>query len=293
MDEQAPSVTSLELFPPEVLDECTMIVAEGKLPDTARFSGRIVEKSQEFVRQVIEYRLLGVPVRVVMERLHCSPHTIAAIMSRAEASGKVGTFAQRLATKIARNVEAGVDEWYAALAEGKLNASQIPLPTCMWLDKLTALMGLVGASGQQKEAEAPREVLEAKVAELRQRLRRAGPADRNGAIDVQGESESGGASTQPTASHAADSATPVPESTLESSPAADCPGIDRLTPAADPRAGSPAPARAHRGGGVALGDASGRADGSGLENSEAKDGFCGKKIAQKAPASIPPPPATL
>lgn len=276
-----------ELWAPEVIESCCLALVEQR-PDAARFSGAVVERCQELVGAVIEARLGGMPVRVVAARWKLSPQTVSGIMHRAESSGRIVSFARRIEAKIRRNVEAGLDEWYDQLAEGKVNSGQIPLAVCVQLDKLGPLMDLVSRALAQKDAAVPRHELEVKVAELRKRLATARPSDRQDAIDIGGEARSDVSAVSPATqlpvAAVPESANLVPESTLESTVGAEAvsvPGPAASEPASQPprprecdppaslRRPAPAPAcapaRAPEGGGGAARRGDPRGDGLPVE----------------------------
>ena len=70
-----------------------------------------------------------------------SRNTVAGLIRRAEASGKVEPYKARVSARLGRAVEAGVECWTEAVEAGKISPSQIPVAVGIFADKKAMLDG--------------------------------------------------------------------------------------------------------------------------------------------------------
>jgi len=115
-------------------------LVDGK-PDQERFSGAIIEKQQELVSAVLADLVQGHSQRLIASKYSISRHTISGILSRAEASGKIAPYKQRLSAKLARAIEGGIEKYTEDLEAGKIQGAQIPVGIGILSDKKALIDG--------------------------------------------------------------------------------------------------------------------------------------------------------
>lgn len=165
-DAEVPVGGQLELLAPEVADQLLVQVAESR-PDRRRFTGRLIEREEARLELILERLALGCSQREVARLFGVSRNTLSALMERCEKSGRLEPYKERLAGKMARVIEAGVESLGEAIVEGKLPVAQIPLAVGILSDKRAAL---VGEAGLRVDVVVRRELRPEQVAESAKRL---------------------------------------------------------------------------------------------------------------------------
>ena len=134
--------TELEIQPalPVILDEAEARISS-VLSTTAAFSGAFTERDQSLVDAILSSFVAGATQRQIAERFKVSRNTIAQLVKRAEAGGRLEPYKARLSARLGRAVEAGVEAWTEAVEAGKIHPSQIPIACGIFQDKKLLIDG--------------------------------------------------------------------------------------------------------------------------------------------------------
>lgn len=138
MDPDAPF-----LFSEAELTECERYlpaVVDGRT-DQDRFSGAIIEKQTRLVDAILADLAEGCSQRSIAEKFKVSRHTVSGILQRAEQSGKIAPFKQRVSAKLGQIAEEATEAYLEAIRERKIQPAQIPVGVGIMLDKKAALDG--------------------------------------------------------------------------------------------------------------------------------------------------------
>ena len=127
-----------ELFSPEAV-EAGLVEVAGK--PRGQFSGGIIERQAELVDVILERFASGASQREIARVFSVSTNTVAGIVSRATASGRIEAYKTRVSAKLAGAIEGGIEFWTDALRAGTLNPAQIPLAVGIFSDKKALLDG--------------------------------------------------------------------------------------------------------------------------------------------------------
>ena len=127
-----------ELFSPEAV-EAGLVEVAGK--PRGQFSGGIIERQAELVDVILERFASGASQREIARVFSVSTNTVAGIVSRATASGRIEAYKTRVSAKLAGAIEGGIEVWTDALRAGTLNPAQIPLAVGIFSDKKALLDG--------------------------------------------------------------------------------------------------------------------------------------------------------
>ena len=125
---------------PVILDEADQRLA-AVFATTAAFSGALTERDQKLVDAILSSFVAGATQRQIAERFKVSRNTIAQLVKRAEADGRLEPYKARLSARLGRAVEAGIEHWTEAVEAGKVSASQIPVAVGIFTDKKLLLDG--------------------------------------------------------------------------------------------------------------------------------------------------------
>ena len=110
-------------------------------PDRARFTGTTVAKDGELVDAVLAAVVQGVPRETIARLARISPTSIASIVDRAEKSGTIGGWKERMSRILARATETAAAGLVDDLEKGKLPAGQKPIAIGILVDKKLLLDG--------------------------------------------------------------------------------------------------------------------------------------------------------
>ena len=127
-----------ELFSAEAV-EAGLVEVAGK--PRGQFSGGIIERQAELVDVILERFAAGASQREIARVFSVSTNTVAGIVSRARASGRIEAYKTRVSAKLAGAIEGGIEVWTDALRAGLLNPAQIPLAVGIFSDKKALLDG--------------------------------------------------------------------------------------------------------------------------------------------------------
>ena len=107
-----------ELFSPEAV-EAGLVEVAGK--PRGQFSGGIIERQAELVDVILERFASGASQREIARVFSVSTNTIAGIVARATAAGRIEAYKTRVSAKLAGAIEGGIEVWTDALRAGTLN----------------------------------------------------------------------------------------------------------------------------------------------------------------------------
>jgi DNA-binding Lrp family transcriptional regulator len=135
---------------------------EQHLPEIAggTFSGVIVERDRELVDSVLAAFTAGIGKRRIARAFGLSPHTVRGIVQRAEASGRIAPYKQRMSARLAQAIELGVEQYIEALEEGKIAPGQIPVGVGILTDKKALLDGEATARVERTDGPSVQDVIE-------------------------------------------------------------------------------------------------------------------------------------
>lgn len=139
-----------ELFSPEQI-ESGLIEVAGK--PRGQFSGGIIEKQAALVDVILERFASGASQREIARLFRVSPNTVAGVVARATASGRIEAYKTRVSAKLAGAIEGGIEVWTDALRAGLLNPAQIPLAVGIFSDKKALLDGEATSRVEVRQAE--------------------------------------------------------------------------------------------------------------------------------------------
>ena len=127
-----------ELFSAEAV-EAGLVEVAGK--PRGQFSGALVERQAALVDVILERFAAGASQREIARVFRVSPNTVAGIVARATAAGRIEAYKIRVSAKLAGAIEGGIEVWTDALRAGLLNLAQIPLAVGIFSDKKALLDG--------------------------------------------------------------------------------------------------------------------------------------------------------
>ena len=127
-----------ELFSAEAV-EAGLVEVAGK--PRGQFSGGIIERQAELVDVILERFAAGASQREIARIYGVSTNTVAGIVARATAAGRIEAYKIRVSAKLAGAIEGGIEVWTDALRAGTLNPAQIPLAVGIFSDKKALLDG--------------------------------------------------------------------------------------------------------------------------------------------------------
>ena len=126
---------------------------------TAAFSGALTERDQSLVDAILSSFVAGATQRQIAERFKVSRNTIAQMVRRAEADGRLEPYKARLSARLGRAVEAGIEHWTEAVEAGKVSASQIPVAVGIFTDKKLLLDGEATSRVEHLQRVTPEQLL--------------------------------------------------------------------------------------------------------------------------------------
>lgn len=149
------------------VSECERHLVELAGLDRARFTGTTTEKDRELVDAVLAACAAGVP-RVHVARLaKVSNNTVAGIIERAERSGEIAPWKERMSRQLARATE-GLAASLVEAAENKtIPAGQQPIALAVLVDKKLLLDGEATSRVEHVERVRPEDIL-AKIRQAQQ-----------------------------------------------------------------------------------------------------------------------------
>ena len=139
-----------ELFSAEQVESGLVEIA-GK--PRGQFSGALVERQAELLDVILERFCAGSSQREISRVFGVSTNTVAGIVSRATASGRIEAYKTRVSAKLAGAIEGGIEVWTDALRAGLLNPAQIPLAVGIFSDKKALLDGEATSRVEVRQAE--------------------------------------------------------------------------------------------------------------------------------------------
>lgn len=143
---------------PVILDEADQRLA-AVFASTAAFSGLLTERDQSLVDAILSSFVAGATQRQIAERFKVSRNTIAQMVRRAEADGRLEPYKARLSARLGRAVEAGIEHWTEAVEAGKVSASQIPVAVGIFTDKKLLLDGEATSRVEHVQRVTPEQLL--------------------------------------------------------------------------------------------------------------------------------------
>ena len=139
-----------ELFSPEAVESGLVEVA-GK--PRGQFSGALIERQAELVDVILERFAAGSSQREIARVFGISTNTVAGVVARATAAGRIEAYKTRVSAKLAGAIEGGIEVWTDALRAGLLNPAQIPLAVGIFSDKKALLDGEPTSRVEVRQAE--------------------------------------------------------------------------------------------------------------------------------------------
>ena len=127
-----------EFFSPQDV-ESGLIEVAGR--PKGQFTGALIEKQAALVDLILERFATGASQREIARLFSVSPNTVAGVVARATASGRIEAYKTRVSAKLAGAIEGGIEVWTDALRAGQLNPAQIPLAVGIFSDKKALLDG--------------------------------------------------------------------------------------------------------------------------------------------------------
>lgn len=112
-----------------------------RVRDQERFSGSIVERDQRMVAAVLAAVAAGVPRRNICDLARISSHTVQGIVERAEKSGSIAPFKQRILGSLRRGAETLASSLIEDVETGELPPQSKPVALGILLDKCMLLDG--------------------------------------------------------------------------------------------------------------------------------------------------------
>jgi hypothetical protein len=141
------------------ISECERHLVEIAARDQSRFTGTTTEKNRELVDSVLAACAAGVP-RVHVARLAgISNHTVAGIIERAERSGEIAPWKERMSRQLARATEGLAASLVEAAENKSIPAGQQPIALAVLVDKKLLLDGEATSRVEHVERVRPEDVL--------------------------------------------------------------------------------------------------------------------------------------
>jgi len=141
------------------LASCEQHLVELAGRDQERFTGTTTEKDGELVQAVLAAVVQGVPRETIARLARISPSTIAALVERAEKSGQIGGWKERMSRILSRATETAAAALVDDIEKGKLPAAQKPVAIGILVDKKLLLDGEATSRVEHVERVRPEDVL--------------------------------------------------------------------------------------------------------------------------------------
>lgn len=150
--------------------ECEQHLVELAGADRARFTGSTVAKDGELVDAVLAAVVQGVPRETIARLAKVSPSSIASIVERAEKSGEIGGWKERMSRILSRATETAAASLVDDIEKGNLPAGQKPIAIGILMDKKLLLDGEATSRVEHVQRVRPEDILEeikrAKIIEI-------------------------------------------------------------------------------------------------------------------------------
>jgi len=150
--------------------ECERHLVELAAPDAARFTGTTTEKDRQRVDAILAAVVAGVPREHIAALAKVSTHTIAGIVERAERSGEIAGWKQRLSMMLARATETMAANLVEAVEKKSIPAASLPVALGIATDKKLLLDGEPTSRMEHVERVRPEDIIQlikrAKVVEI-------------------------------------------------------------------------------------------------------------------------------
>lgn len=132
-------------------------------------SGVRVEREVELIEEVLRAHVHGMSQRSIARATGLSRMTVAGILERAAATGRIRPVKDRVARALARAVEAASEQMCEAIEAGLIPAAQLSVPLGIMTDKMLLLAGEATARVEHVRREVEPADVAAELAELRAR----------------------------------------------------------------------------------------------------------------------------
>lgn len=142
------------------LAECERHLVELAARDQDRFTGTTTERDRRLVDAVLSAVVAGVPREHVARLAAISTHTVAGIVERAERSGEIAGWKERMSRILARATETMAANLVEAVEAGNLPAGQLPVSLGISIDKKLLLDGEATSRVEHVERVRPEDILE-------------------------------------------------------------------------------------------------------------------------------------
>lgn len=159
------------------LAECERHLVELAAPQSARFTGTTVEKDRQRVDAVLAAVVAGVPREHIARLAKISTHTIAGIVERAERSGEIAGWKERMSRLLARATETMAANLVEAVEKKSIPAASLPVALGIATDKKLLLDGEATSRVEHVERVRPEDIAE--------RIRRAQVIDLPAAVAIE------------------------------------------------------------------------------------------------------------
>ncbi|MBM3729121.1 MAG: hypothetical protein FJW40_27320 [Acidobacteria bacterium] len=140
------------------LSQCERHLVELAEPDAARFTGSTVEKDRQRVDAVLSAVVAGVPREHIAALAKISTHTIAGIVDRAERSGEIAGWKERMSRLLARATETMAATLVEAVEQKKLAPAALPVSLGIAVDKKLLLDGEATSRVEHVERVRPEDI---------------------------------------------------------------------------------------------------------------------------------------
>ena len=141
------------------LAECERHLVELAAPDAARFTGTTTEKDRQRVEAVLAAVVAGVPREHIARLANISTHTIAGIVERAERSGEIAGWKERMSRLLARATETMAANLVEAVERKQIAPAALPVALGIATDKKLLLDGEATSRVEHVERVRPEDVL--------------------------------------------------------------------------------------------------------------------------------------
>lgn len=141
------------------LADCEQHLVQLAGRDRERFTGSTVAKDGELVDAVLAAVVQGVPRETIARLARISPSSIAAIVERAEKSGQIGGWKERMSRILARATETAAAGLVDDIERGKLPAGQKPVAIGILVDKKLLLDGEATSRVEHVERVRPEDII--------------------------------------------------------------------------------------------------------------------------------------
>lgn len=151
-----PTATTPPLFD---LATCERHLVELAGRDQERFSGSTTERDAELVSAVLDAVSAGVRYDQIARLARVSNHTVQGIVERAERSGRIAPYKERMSRQLGRITEALAGQMLDDVEAGKIAPRDKGLMTAMLVDKKLLLDGEATSRVEHVERVRPEDVL--------------------------------------------------------------------------------------------------------------------------------------